>query len=519
MNSREAAMHIERLVRFAFRKGLIEELDVIPSRNALMDLFNIEKPYEGEVPEEDLNDPSNILNKLLNYAVEIGIIENTTTYKDLMNARIMGLLMPRESEVVKKFNTIVSEEGIEKATEYFYKLSQASNYIRMDRIAKNLHWQTQTEYGPLEITINLSKPEKDPKEIEAAKKIPQSGYPKCPLCIENVGFAGDLNHPARQNHRIIPVKIAGEQWYFQYSPYAYYNEHCILIYKSHIPMKISEKTFVRLFDFVEQFPHYFMGSNADLPIVGGSILSHEHFQGGRYIFPIDEAPIEKCFIHSQYSDIKVGIVKWPVSTIRLLSKNRDKLTDLSSHILNIWKNYDDESCDILAYTKKNGDLVSHNTITPIVRINEEREFEINLVLRNNRTTDEYPYGIFHPHKELHNIKKENIGLIEVMGLAILPGRLKFELGKIVNFLMRKQKFDPDLYNESSSMHKHIPWIEELLLKYKTNCTKEEAESYIKQEVGNKFLKVLFDVGVFKRDEKGEEAFERFMKAAGFEKKV
>jgi len=517
MDSREVALHIERLIKFALKKGLIEELDVIPSRNALMDLFKIEKPYEGEASEEELDSPSPILNKLLDYAVEIGLIEDTVTYRDLMDARIMGLLMPRESEVVKKFNTIASEKGIEKATEYFYKLSQASNYIRMDRTSQNLYWRTPTEYGSLEITINLSKPEKDPKEIEAAKKIPQPGYPKCLLCIENVGFAGNLNHPARQNLRIIPVKVAGEQWYFQYSPYVYYNEHCILLHESHIPMKISEKTFVRLFDFIEQFPHYFMGSNADLPIVGGSILSHEHFQGGRHVFPMEEAPIEEYFIHPQYPNIKAGIVKWPMSAIRLSSKDRDKLIELSSHILNTWKDYSDESCNILAYTRKNGEVIPHNTITPIARINKEGEFEIDLVLRNNRTTDEYPYGIFHPHVELHHIKKENIGLIEVMGLAVLPGRLKFELEEIIKFLIGEEKFSPYLYGESSPLYKHIQWIEELLLKYGTNCTREEAENYIKQEVGNKFLKVLLDAGVFKRDEKGKKGFERFMKTVGFEK--
>ncbi|ADH61418.1 UDP-glucose--hexose-1-phosphate uridylyltransferase [Thermoanaerobacter mathranii subsp. mathranii str. A3] len=518
MDSREVALHIERLIKFALKKGLIEELDVIPSRNALMDLFKIEKLYEGEVPEEELNSPSDILNKLLDYAAQIGIIcDNTITYRDLMDARIMGLLMPRQSEVVKKFNTIALEEGIEKATEYFYKLSQASNYIRMDRIAKNLYWRVQTQYGSLEITINLSKPEKDPKEIEAAKKVQQSGYPKCLLCLENVGFAGNLNHPARQNHRVIPVKVAGEQWYFQYSPYVYYNEHSILFYEKHVPMKISEKTFVRLLDFVEQFPHYFMGSNADLPIVGGSILSHEHFQGGRHVFPMEEAPIESFFVHNEYNNVKVGVLKWPMSVIRIAGKQKSRLIDISSHILNKWKNYNDLEVEIVSHSEKNGELIPHNTITPIARINKNGEFEIDLVLRNNRTTDKYPYGIFHPHEELHHIKKENIGLIEVMGLAVLPGRLKFELDEIMKFLTGEQKFDPTLYDKNHPLYKHIPWVEELLLKYGNKCTKEEAESYIQQEVGNKFLQVLFDAGVFKRDEKGKEAFERFMKEAGFEK--
>ncbi|MGB9781253.1 UDP-glucose--hexose-1-phosphate uridylyltransferase [Caldanaerobacter sp.] len=517
MTQKDAAFHIERLLNFALKKGLIEELDVIPSRNALMDLFKIEKPYEGEVPEEELDTPSPILNKLLDYAAEVGLIENTVTYRDLMDARIMGLLMPRESEVVRKFNEIASKDGIEKATEYFYELSKASNYIRMDRTSQNLYWRTPTEYGALEITINLSKPEKDPKEIEKAKKIPQSGYPKCLLCIENVGFAGNLNHPARQNLRIIPVKVAGEQWYFQYSPYVYYNEHCILIHEEHIPMKISEKTFVRLFDFIEQFPHYFMGSNADLPIVGGSILVHEHFQGGRHTFPMEEAPIEEYFIHPKYKEVKAGILKWPMSVIRISSKDREKLTKLSSHILNVWKGYSDESVDVLAYSEKDGKIVPHNTITPIARFNKEGEYEIDLVLRNNRTTDKYPCGIFHPHEELHHIKKENIGLIEVMGLAVLPGRLKFELEGIRKILTGKEKLNKDMYNENHPLYKHLHWIEELIVKYGTHCTEEEAENYIKQEVGNKFLKVLLDAGVFKRDEKGKKAFEKFMETAGFKK--
>lgn len=517
MDSKGAALQVERLLQFALKNDMIENLDVIPCRNALMDLLHISEPYDGEVLDEQLKNPVDILDKLLDYAAETGIIQdNTVAYRDLMDAKIMGLLMPRQSEVVKKFKDITLERGIESATEYFYKLSKDSNYIRMDRIAKNLYWRSNTEYGSLEITINLSKPEKDPREIEAAKRVPQSGYPKCLLCIENVGYAGNLNHPARQNHRVIPVKVAGEQWYFQYSPYVYYNEHCILLHEKHIPMKISEKTFVRLFDFIEQFPHYFMGSNADLPIVGGSILSHEHFQGGRHVFPMEEAPIEIYFKHPEYPCVKAGIVKWPMSVIRLSGEEKNKLIELSSIILSSWRNYTDLTSDILAYSEKNGMAVPHNTITPIARINKDGEFEIDLVLRNNRTTDKYPYGIFHPHEELHHIKKENIGLIEVMGLAVLPGRLNSELAEIIRFLSGEKIFSPDLYDENNPLYKHISWIKELLLKYGNKCTEGEAEAYVKQEVGNKFMQVLFDAGVFKRDKKGKEAFEKFMAKIGFE---
>lgn len=517
MDSKDAALQIERLLKFALKNGMIEDLDIIPCRNELLDLLRVSEPYLGEVPDEHLKSPVEILGRLLDYAVKVGIIPyDTITYRDLLDARIMGILMPRQSEVVKKFVSITVNKGIESATEYFYELSKASNYIRMDRVEKNLYWRSQTDYGSLEITINLSKPEKDPREIEAAKKMPQSAYPKCLLCLENVGYAGNLNHPARQNHRVIPVKVAGEQWYFQYSPYVYYNEHCILLHEKHIPMKISEKTFVRLFDFIEQFPHYFMGSNADLPIVGGSILSHEHFQGGRHVFPMEEAPIERYFKHPEYPCVKAGIVKWPMSVIRLSGEEKNKLIELSSIILSSWRNYTDLSSDILSYSNKDGVAVPHNTITPIVRINKDGEFEIDLVLRNNRKTDEYPYGIFHPREELHHIKKENIGLIEVMGLAVLPGRLNSELNEIIRFLTGEKIFVADLYDENNSLYKHISWVEELLTKYGNKCTEGEAETYVKQEVGNKFMQVLFDAGVFKRDKKGKEAFEKFMATIGFE---
>jgi UDPglucose--hexose-1-phosphate uridylyltransferase len=508
-----ASKEVERLLNFALKQGMIEEMDIIPSRNGLMDLLQINEPYEGELIEENLNSAVEILDGILDYAYEIGLLqENTVTYRDLLDARIMGILMPRQSEVVRKFRSTCNELGIEKATDDFYSLSISSNYIRMDRIEKNLYWLAPTEYGKLEITINLSKPEKDPREIAAAKARPQSSYPKCLLCVENVGYAGHINHPARQNHRVIPVSLAGEQWYFQYSPYVYYNEHCILFQGRHVPMKISDKTFQRLFDFVEQFPHYFIGSNADLPIVGGSILTHEHFQGGKHKFPMEEAPIVKKYLSKAYPSIKAGIVKWPMSVIRLSGSNKEELISLSVDILDKWKRYSDEENSVRAFT---GDI-PHNTITPIVRKNSFNEFEIDLVLRNNRPSEKHPEGIFHPHKELHHIKKENIGLIEVMGLAVLPARLSVELKAIEKILTGENKFEPEQINSEQDLYKHLQWIESLINKYGNSNEGEEAESILQREVGNKFLQVLHDAGVYKNDNIGQNAFSKFMEASGFE---
>jgi UDPglucose--hexose-1-phosphate uridylyltransferase len=519
MKKINAAYEIERLLQFAMKHKMIEKLDVIASRNALLDLFKLEEPYFGEVPNEELNNPVVILEKLLDYSHNIGLIEdNTMTYRDLLDAKIMGSLMPRQSEVVKDFFKNRDEKGIEASTDEFYALSQASNYIRMDRIAKNLYWEANTDFGALEITVNLSKPEKDPKEIAASKLKPQAKYPKCLLCVENVGYAGHINHPARQNHRVIPVTMGNEQWYFQYSPYVYYNEHCILFNEQHIPMKISDRTFVKLFDFVEQFPHYFIGSNADLPIVGGSILSHDHFQGGRHVFPMEKAQVEASFKSENYGNIKAGIVKWPMSVIRLSSKNKEQLVKLSIEILDKWREYSDSTVDILAYSEIKGEKVPHNTITPIARINKDNEFEIDLVLRNNRTNEEHPDGIFHPHKELHHIKKENIGLIEVMGLAVLPGRLNTELKEVEAILQGDvQRLHNAEENTEDSLHKHFYWLKQLAEKYGSSCTREEAEAILKKEVGDKFLSVLMDAGVYKRNEKGQQAFEIFIKNLGFKR--
>lgn len=516
MKNINAAFEVERLLNFALKHNIIEDLDVILMRNQLMDLLKIDEPYNGDVPDEELNSPVDILENLLDYAWENKLIEdNTLTNRDLFDTKIMGILMPRQSEVVRNFYKTYSEIGKKAATDEFYALSQASNYIRMDRIAKNLYWEAPADYGALEITVNLSKPEKDPKEIAASKLRPQTNYPKCLLCIENVGYAGHVNHPARQNHRVIPVTLVGEQWYFQYSPYVYYNEHCILFNGNHVPMKISNKTFERLLDFIEQFPHYFIGSNADLPIVGGSILSHDHFQGGRHVFPMEKAPVELSFT-KENSTVKAGIVKWPMSVIRISSKDKEELLKLSAEILEAWREYSDEALDILAYSKVNGERIPHNTITPIARMNKSGEFELDLVLRNNRTSSEHPDGIFHPHSNLHHIKKENIGLIEVMGLAVLPGRLNTELKEVEAILQGDvNRLKAAEENTNDSIHKHVAWIKDLIEKYGTNCSSEKAEAVLKDEVGNKFLQVLMDAGVYKRDKEGQEGFVRFMKSLGF----
>lgn len=511
-----ASKEVERLLNFAKKHKMIEEMDVVPSRNALLDLLQISEPCYEVIEDENLETATEILSNILDYAFEKGILaENTITYRDLMDAKIMGLLMPRQSEVIKNFFNTVQKDGIEKATDDYYALSRASNYIPVDRIAKNLYWLAPTEFGDLEITINLSKPEKDPKDIAASKLRPQSSYPKCLLCIENVGFAGHINHPARQNHRVIPVTLGGEQFYFQYSPYVYYNEHCILFLGKHDPMKISGSTFQRLFDFVEQFPHYFIGSNADLPIVGGSILSHEHYQGGHHVFPMEKAGIIASFKHEKYSDIKTNIVKWPMSVIRLSSDNKEALINFSVEILEAWKEYSDASNDIFAYTVEGENKIPHNTITPIVRRNKAGEFEIDLVLRNNRTSEEHPDGIFHPHKELHHIKKENIGLIEVMGLAVLPARLSLELKSIESILTGNTDLNKVGIDENDTLSKHLPWIKSLVEKYGTKCSEQEAKAFIEAEVGEKFKNVLLDAGVYKTTEKGLAGFENFMKQVGF----
>ena len=498
---------IEKLLKFALKKEMISKWDVIPSRNALLDLLKVDAPFEDEVEEGVEDTPVKILNNILDYAAENKLIEeNTATYRDLLDARIMGLLMPRQGEVIKKFNDIAEKKSLEDATNWFYDLSKSSNYIMTERIAKNLYWLAETEYGNLEITVNLSKPEKDPKEIAKAKLVKQSSYPKCLLCIDNVGYAGRLNHPARQNHRVIPLELQGKEWFIQYSPYVYYNEHCIVFKGEHSPMKLGRDALERLVEFTDKFPHYFIGSNADLPIVGGSILTHDHYQGGRHVFPMEKAKVEKKYKSEKFKDVEIGTVKWPMTVIRLKSKDKTILVDAAMEIFEAWKVYSDEENEVLAFT---GDT-PHNTVTPIAR-RKDSDFELDIVLRNNRTSEEYPDGIFHPHKELHHIKKENIGLIEVMGLAVLPGRLERELEKIAKIIAGETSYDKESALLDNDLNKHVDWIEEML-KRNNNMNLEDARSYVKKEVGRIFSRVLEDAGVFKRNEKGQAALDKFIRS-------
>ena len=434
---------------------------------------------------------------LLDWAVENGRIEDDTTSRDLFDTELMGRLTPRPSQVIRAFRTRY-EESPEAATDWYYQFSQDTDYILRYRIAKDVKWVAPTPYGDLDITINLSKPEKDPRAIAAAKTAPQGGYPKCQLCRENEGYAGRMNHPARQNHRIIPITIDGKDWFFQYSPYVYYNEHCIVFNGQHVPMKIDRSAFRKLLDFVKQFPHYFVGSNADLPIVGGSILSHDHFQGGRYTFAMEKAPVEKAVSFPGFEDVECGIVKWPMSVIRLRSADDDRLVDLAEKILTTWRGYTDEAAFIFAET----DGEPHNTITPIARMRDGK-FELDLVLRDNITTEEYPLGVYHPHQELHHIKKENIGLIEVMGLAVQPSRLKGELADLADAFVEGRDIRAD-----ETLEKHNHWAEELKTRY--TFTKENAMDILQKEVGVVFATVLEHAGVYKCTDEGRTAFLRFI---------
>lgn len=512
----DIAYEIERLLGFGLKWGLLEKWDQMPVRNQLLELLRVSEPYEGVVAEEAPDSPAGILENMLDYAVREGILnENTVTYRDLFDTRIMGLLMPRQSEVVRNFYNTAGEKSIIEATDDYYKMAIKSNYIRMDRIEKNLYWLTPTEYGGIEITVNLSKPEKDPKAIAAAGNMKQSNYPRCLLCAENAGYPGRVDHPARQNHRIIPLELAGEQWFLQYSPYVYYNEHCIVLSEKHTPMKISEATFARLLDFVELLPHYFLGSNADLPIVGGSILSHDHFQGGRHRFPMERAALEEEFYNAAFPGVRAGIVKWPMSVIRITGGDKSELVRAAAHILERWRGYSDPDAQVLAFSGKKGAETPHNTITPIARRNRAGEFELDLVLRNNRTTAEYPDGIFHPHRELHHIKKENIGLIEVMGLAVLPGRLDEETRAAESLLTGERRFHESELAAADRLKKHLPWIKEMLGRYGTDNTGAAARDIIRDEIGKIFTRVLEDSGVYKRNRAGKEAFARFLNHAGY----
>lgn len=489
---------INRLINFAMQQDLICAEDKIYSTNMILGVLDLNE-FETVEVNENLNIPTPILENILDYAVEKNIIEDTITERDLFDTKLMNCVMPRPSEVINKFDEIYSTSP-ENATDYYYKLSIASNYIRKDRIDKNIVWKTPTEYGDLDITINLSKPEKDPRDIAKAKLVKSSSYPKCLLCKENEGFYGTMTHPARQTHRIIPMDFNNNKWFLQYSPYTYYNEHCIILNSEHIPMKISKKTFNNLLEFVDVLPHYFAGSNADLPIVGGSILSHDHYQGGHYTFAMETAPIEKTYSIAGYENIEIGRVKWPMSVIRISGEDKNKLMDLADHILTSWRCYSDESVDILSHT---GDE-PHNTITPICR-KRNGKYELDLVLRNNRTSTEHPLGIFHPHSEVHHIKKENIGLIEVMGLAVLPARLKEELNVLKNYLINRT---PDISSDEI-VAKHSEWYNYLIKKY-SDISDKNVDSILREEVGFKFLEVLYHAGVFKRNSDGFAAFDKFI---------
>jgi UDPglucose--hexose-1-phosphate uridylyltransferase len=489
--------YIAALAAYGLKTGLITADDRIFAINSILAALGLDDYEEPEnIPDMELEE---ILKGLLDFACSKNIIPDSIAYRDLFDTKLMACLTPRPSEVIAKFKADYAVSPV-TATDNYYKLSRDTDYIRRYRIAKDIKWKTETEYGELDITINLSKPEKDPKAIAAAKNAKQSGYPKCLLCPENVGYAGRLNHPARQNHRIIPVDICGEPWGFQYSPYVYYNEHCILFNTKHTPMVIDKKAFEKLFDFVSKFPHYFIGSNADLPIVGGSILSHEHFQGGNYTFAMAKANIEKEYKIKGFEDVTVGRVKWPMSVIRLRSADTGRLVELADIILTKWRGYTDEAAFIFAET----DGEPHNTITPIARKNGDM-YELDLVLRNNITTEEHPLGVYHPHAELHHIKKENIGLIEVMGLAVLPARLKNEMQQLADVLVTK---GVSAVRSDPVLEKHADWAEEFCSRRTVNA--DNVHEVIRDEIGKVFAKVLEHAGVYKRTPEGEAAFDRFV---------
>ncbi len=491
------SVQIAALADYGVSRGLIAEADRTWAVNTLlaaMGLTEYEEPQAAGTAETSLE---MILGLLTEFAVKRGLIQGDITSRDLFDTGLMGILTPRPSQVIRTFREKYAQSP-QAATDWYYRFSQDTDYIRRYRIARDVKWVAPTEYGDLDITINLSKPEKDPRAIAAAKAAPQSGYPKCQLCRENEGYAGRINHPARQNHRIIPVVIDGRDWFFQYSPYVYYNEHCIVFSAEHTPMKIDRSTFRKQLDFIRQFPHYFVGSNADLPIVGGSILSHDHFQGGRYTFAMERAPVERPVSFPGFDDVEAGIVRWPMSVIRLRCGDDKRLVELADKILLAWRGYTDEDAFILAETAGE----PHNTITPIARMREGK-FELDLVLRNNITTEEYPLGVYHPHQELHHIKKENIGLIEVMGLAVLPARLKGELTLLADALVQGE----DLRAEET-LGKHADWAEELKTRY--SFTQENALDILKKEVGIVFAQVLEHAGVYKCTAEGRAAFLRFI---------
>ncbi len=497
ISQKELSTHIARLINYALESGLIEESDKTLCINSLLGALGAAEyitPDEpvGTAPLED------ILSALCDYAAEVGLIEsNTVVYRDLFDTKLMGILTPRPSEIIKNFSALYGISP-EAATDYFYHISRTSDYIRTYRVSKDLKWKYEGKYGELDITVNLSKPEKDPKAIAAAKLLPQSGYPRCLLCPENEGHIGNAAKPARQTLRLIPLNLSGSCWFMQYSPYVYYNEHCIVLSKEHTPMRIHHGTFCRALDFVEYLPHYFVGSNADLPIVGGSILSHDHMQGGNYCFAMAKAPIDTHISFESFEDIEAGIVAWPMSVIRLRSASKERLIALADKILDAWRSYTDEQAFIFAEAQGE----PHNTITPIARMRDTR-FELDLVLRNNITTDEHPLGVYHPHADVHHIKKENIGLIEVMGLAVLPARLCDEIALMCEYILEGKSF-----SENEQIGKHAEWFESFKNNY--DFTRENVEDILKKEIGKVFERVLEDAGVYKCDELGRAAFMRFI---------
>ena len=499
----ELAKEIYKLTEYGVRSNLIEEEDRNYIINRYLEVFGtdefvLSKDDKKRALEEGI-DLQTVLDNLIDIAYESGLIEDDgITQRDLFDTKLMGIMTARTAEVIRVFKEHYKDDP-ERATDWFYKFSQDTNYIRRDRIKKDRKWKIESEYGEIDVTINLSKPEKDPKAIAAARNAVQSSYPACQLCIENEGYAGRMNHPARQNHRIIPIEIQGCKWGFQYSPYVYYNEHCIVFNGEHTPMKIDESAFKKLFDFVKLFPHYFVGSNADLPIVGGSILSHDHFQGGHYTFAMEKAPIEKTFTVLGYEDVEMGIVKWPLSVLRLRCKDEKRLIQMATHILAVWREYTDEDAFIFAET----DGEPHNTITPIARRKGD-VFELDLALRNNITTEEHPLGVYHPHAQWHNIKKENIGLIEVMGLAVLPARLNEELDLLGDYLVHNKDI-----SKNKMIEKHADWVKSFRSEYQ-EITDENVKAILEKEVGKVFIHVLEDAGVYKCTEEGLAAFERFI---------
>ena len=488
---------VSKLVTYALRTGLIHENETVWAVNTVLDALKLDS-YTDPGREWGELELAPILEELLDDAHDRGVLtENSVVYRDLFDTELMGRLTPRPAQVIETFQSLYREDP-KRATDWYYKFSQDTNYIRRDRIARDMQWKVSTEYGELDITINLSKPEKDPKAIAAARNLPASNYPRCALCAENEGYAGRVNHPARQNHRIVPITINGSPWFMQYSPYVYYNEHCICLNREHVPMRIDRACFAKLLDFVRQFPHYFVGSNADLPIVGGSILAHDHFQGGHYTFAMEKAPVETQVCIRGYEDVETGIVKWPMSVLRLSHEDPARLVDVADRILKSWRVYSDEAVFLFAETEGE----PHNTITPIARRRGSR-YELDLVLRNNITTPEHPLGVYHPHAELHHIKKENIGLIEVMGLAVLPARLKEELSVLAEALAEGADLRAD-----ARTAKHADWAEAFRGKY--DITAENALDIVKKETGLVFAQVLEHAGVYKRTAEGRAAFLRFV---------